>query len=91
MGERSDTCATVESSLPGFQVQFAIFGQTDEVQFDIFPLGNDLPGHKVGVVLHDGEHNFVSLGKAVREAMGNEIDAFGSAANKDEFVRTRQA
>ncbi len=48
-----------------------------------------MPWNDVGVVLHDGEHDFVAGPDPLApESLGNEVDRFGGAPREDNLIAT---
>ena len=41
--------------------EFAVVGDRRPFQHRAMPLAQEMPGHDIGVVLHDGEHDLVAL------------------------------
>ena len=55
------------------------------------PLAVEMPGHDVGVVLHDGEHDLVAFADHhAAEALGHEVDGLGRVAGEDDLVLGRR-
>ena len=53
-------------------------------------LAQEMPGHDVGVVLHDGQHDLVArLDALAAESLGDEIDRLGRAAGEDDLFGRR--
>ena len=50
-------------------------------------LAQEMPGHDVGVVLHDREHDLVArLDALARERIGDEVDRLGGVAGEDDLL-----
>ena len=67
--------------------QQAVVGDRNVLEDGAGPLGQLLPGHEVGVVLHRGDEDFVA-GSDVRIAptAGHQVDAGGRAGREDDFA-----
>ena len=66
--------------------ELAIVGHRRPFQHRALPLAQEMPGHDVGVVLHDGEEDLVPL-PDMRDAIGrgDEIDRLGGVAGEDDL------
>ena len=54
-------------------------------------LAVEMPGHDVGVVLEDGEHDLVALvDHQAAKALGHEIDGLGGVAGEDQLILGRR-
>ena len=65
----------------------AVVVDVDPLQHRALALAQEMPGHDVGVVLHDREHDLVALadmGEAERG--GDEVDRLGRRAGEDDLV-----
>ena len=51
----------VEQLLERVEQEVAVVGDRRPFQHRALPLAQEVPGHDVGVVLHDGEHDLVAL------------------------------
>ena len=69
------------------QVQISAVQNGDDLDFGTFHFGDELPAHDIGVVFQAADDNFIAGFKELASvAPGDEIDAFGGAARKDDFV-----
>ena len=88
--ERDDLRARPEQLLILLEHDFAAVVHGNDAQHGAFLLGDHLPGHDLGVVLEHREHDFVArLQELPAVGVGDEIDAFGRAADEDDFLDRR--
>ena len=73
--------------LEGLERQVALLVDVDPLQHRPAPLAQEVPGHDVGVVLHDGEHDLVALVEALAECRGDQVDRLGRRFGEDDLVR----
>ncbi len=77
-----------QEDLEDVEAQDPVVGDRDELQVAVHLLGQDLPRHEVGVVLHLGEHDRVALAQvAAAPAVGDEVHRLGRVAGPDDLVR----
>ena len=67
--------------------KLAVVGDRRPFQHGALPLAQEMPGHDVGVVLHDREHDLVALAD-MRAAVGarDQVDRLGGVAGEDDLV-----
>ena len=54
-------------------------------------LAQEMPGHDVGVMLHDREHDLVArLDALAPERVGDQVDGLGGVAGEDDLFRARR-
>ena len=78
--------ARCEQRLEFVEQQLAVVGDRRPFQDRALPLLQEIPGHDIGMVLHDGEHDLVAL-PDMRGAIGacNEVDGFRGIAGEDDL------
>ena len=69
MGDGDHLGARGEQLLELVEQELAVVGDRRPFQHRALPLAQEMPGHDVGVVLHDGEHDLVALAD-MRHAIG---------------------
>ena len=70
-----------------FERERPVVGDIDPFQHGALALAVEMPGHDIGMMLHDGEHDFIALpdmGEA--ETGGDEIDRLGRRAREDDLL-----
>ena len=87
MGDGHQTGARTDGLQHRLRVQIAIGIHIHPFQHHALAFAQEMPGHDVGVVLHDRQHNLVPRLQARRSpAIGHQIDAFGRARGEDNLV-----
>ena len=86
MGDGDHLGARGEQRLEFVEQQLAVVGDRRPFQDRALPLLQEIPGHDVGMVLHDGKHDLVAL-PDMRGAIGarHQIDGFGGVAGEDDL------
>ena len=70
------------------QIDPAVFGERRDVDLDAQPLGHQLPGHDVRMMLQHGQHDPVAIAQICRApALRDQIDRLGRAAHEHAFIR----
>ncbi len=84
--EGEETGPFVEEPVHRVHVQMSVGGDGDPAQAGPRARGNELPGHKVGVVLHLGDQDFVLRGEVTQApGIGDEVDGLGGVAHEHDF------
>mmetsp|Transcript_53254 Transcript_53254/g.167394 ORF Transcript_53254/g.167394 Transcript_53254/m.167394 type:complete len:214 (-) Transcript_53254:239-880(-) len=86
MAHRHQPCPITEQTLKLSAVQNPFRRYADEAELCADRLSELLPGHKVGVVLHDGEDDLIAcshVGGA--PAASHEVDGLGSVPREDDL------
>ena len=86
MADADETRALVEEGAEGFHVETSVGEDGNDAQEDALAVAEELPGDDVGVMLHDGEDDFVAVFEEGTEAGGHEVDCLGGAAGEDDFA-----
>ena len=77
---------SVSSVSSASRIEQAVVGDRNVLEHRAGALGQLLPGHEVGVVLHRGEEDFVAgLHVGIAPTAGDEVDAGGRAGGEDDF------
>ena len=78
--------AVGEERLVVFLLQVARVVHGYDLEHDALAVAQQLPGHDVAVVLHDGEDDLVALlEEGLAETGRHEVEALGGAAREDDF------
>ena len=84
-GDKLGTLA--QCRLEGLQIEGAILAHIDPLQHRAIALAVEVPGHDVGVVLHDRQDDLIARAERVRaKTVGHEIDGLGRGAGEDDLV-----
>jgi hypothetical protein len=87
VGDRDHARAIRQRRLEGVDVEAAVVANVDPVQHSPLPLTQEVPGHDVGVVLHDTEHDLVALADPrPGEGGSDEVDRLGRRAREDDLL-----
>ena len=71
--------------------QLAVVVDRSDAKLGALFVAQNLPRHDVGVMLHCGDQHFVAgLNVGAAKGLRDQIDAFGGAADENDFVRVRQ-
>ena len=82
--------AGVESRLEGLDVERAVLAHLHPLQHRALALAQEVPGHHVGMMLHDGEDDLVAFPDPLKaDAVRHEIDRFGRRTSEDDLVLAR--
>ena len=82
--------ARVEQLLVLFEEQLAAVVHGNHAQLGALFFAQHLPRHDVGVVLHGGDDDLVALFDVLAApGTGDQVDAFGGAADEDQLVGGR--
>ena len=88
MGQADELGLFGQVCCKGIAAQQSVVGDRQVFHHDAAPLGLQLPGHDVGVVLHVGDDDFVAcLHLAFAERRRHEVDGLGGAASEDDLLR----
>ncbi len=71
-------------------VERAVLGEPHPAQHGAVALAQEMPGHDVGMVLHDRQHDLVARLDPRAERRGDQVDALGRALGEDHIVRGRR-
>src|SRR5437667_10819893 len=92
MGERKQLHLGREQRGKLFEFESPIITNWDKAEPRAGSLGQQLPGHKIAVMLHDGQENQVAFAnKPSAPRLGNAINALSSPPCENDFVWTRRA
>ena len=71
--------------------EIAVLVDRRPFQHGAAPLAVEMPGHDVGVVLEDRQHDLVALADHhAAKALGHEVDRLGGVAGEDDLLRGRR-
>ena len=77
-----------QQDLEAVLVEAALLVEGHELEVGVLLLGEQLPGHEVGVVLHLGEHDRVRPADVpAAPGVGDEVDGLGRVADEDDLAR----
>ena len=80
--------ALIEQRGVGFEVQTPLVVHRHDAQREAPPLACQLPGHNVGVVLHDGDNHLIALAQeGLRKRRCDEIEALGRPSRENNLGR----
>ena len=92
MGEGEQLHFRCEQVVEPVERQPALGVDGDEAQFQVEPLGEELPGDEIRVVLHFGEQDHVARAQELSAPrLRDKVDALGRPAREDDFLRQRRA
>jgi hypothetical protein len=78
MRDRHDFGAIGERLFKRLQIEGAVFLDADPFDDRAAPLAMVMPGHDIGMVLHDGQHDLIALADHhAAEGLGDEVEALG--------------
>ena len=87
MRDRDDLRALGQQRLEFVEQEIAVVIDRRPFDHGALPLAQEMPGHDIGVMLHDREHDLVAGPDAVApEGLRHEVDRFGRAAREDDLV-----
>ena len=88
MRERDHLGARRQELLELVDQEIAVVVDRRPFDHGALPLAQEVPGHDVGMVLHDREHDLVALLQSLAaEGVGDEIDRLGGVAGEDDLFR----
>ncbi len=67
-------------------VERAIFIQANPSEHRALTLAQEMPGHDIGMMLHQRQHDFVAGGYLAGKSAGDEIDRFRRALGEDDLL-----
>ena len=91
LGDGDDLGARAEQLFEFVEEEIAVI--IDRRPFDdgAAALAVEMPGHDVGMVLQDGEHDLIALvDHQAAKALGHEIDGLGGVAGEDQLILGRR-
>ena len=78
--------AGCEQAFVGFEIKAALIVHGDDFDDNACTVAQELPGHDIAMVLHDGEYHFVAFMEECLAVRGcHEIEAFCGATGEDYF------
>ena len=86
MAEGRHTCALVEEGSVQVLAKRPFVGNIHYPYGQSLSVGEQLPGHDVGVMLHDGEYDFAATGEGLSETGGHEVYGLGSATGENHLL-----
>src|SRR5829696_8136203 len=79
-------CASFTTSLTGTMVPSAFVIDRRPFDHGAMALAQEVPGHDVGVMLHDGDHDLVAgLDVGLAPGRRHEVDRLGGVAGEDDL------
>ena len=89
MHQAHQTSAVAELGAEVVEIQFTGFRDADVAQHTTGALGQQLPGHQVAVVLHEGEQHLIPRAQVgVTPAAGHQVDRLAGIAGEHDLPRT---
>src|SRR5690606_20793893 len=87
MGNRNDTCALAQRRRKSIDVEAAIVAHIDPSDHCALALAVKMPGHDIGVMLHDRGDDFIALPDAwPGEGLRDEVDGLSGRAGEDDLL-----
>jgi hypothetical protein len=87
LGDGDDLGPGRQQLLEFLDEKVAILIDGRPLEHDTVPLAVEMPGHDVGVMLHDGEHHFVArLQHHAAIALRHEVDGLGGVAGENDLL-----
>ena len=91
MGDRDHLGARREQLLEFVDQEIALVVDRRPFEHRALALAQEVPGHDVGMVLHDREHDLVAgLDALAPERVGDQVDGLGGVAGEDDLFRARR-
>ena len=80
-----------ERRLEGVDVESALFGDIHPFEHGTLPFPQELPGHDVGMVLHDRQDDFIACADPRRhKARGHQVERVGRALGENDLFGARR-
>ena len=86
MAERRHDRAAVKKRTVAFEVDLAAVVDLRHTYAYVGVAAQQLPGHDVGMMLHDREHDLVAVAETLAVRGGHEVDRLGRAAREDHLL-----
>ena len=90
VGEGDEAGVLREEVAVEVEIQLSVLIDFHHFDADALALLEQLPGHDVGVVLHDGEDNLIAVAETLAVGGDHEVDGLGRAAGEDDFLFLRR-
>ena len=91
MGDGDHLRARRQRCLEILEAEFVFRRHRHPFQHRAVPLALEMPGHDIGMVLHDRQHDLVALADPhPAEGVRNQIDRLGGVLGEDDLCRRRR-